>query len=45
MYKTKKTEEDFKMEFTPVLMDVANAIGVEFNPKYENLLRNKEDFT
>ena len=40
VYKTKKTEEDFKMEFTPVLMDVANAIGVEFNPKYEKYVKS-----
>ena len=40
VYKTKKTEEDFKMEFTPVLMDVANSIGVEFNPKYEKYVKS-----
>ena len=28
------------MEFTPVLMDVANAIGVEFNPKYEKYVKS-----
>ena len=29
--KTKRTEEDFKMEFTPIIIDVSKAIGVEFN--------------
>lgn len=32
--KTKRTEEDFKMEFTPIIMDVSSRINVEFSPSF-----------
>ncbi len=35
VYKVKRTEEDFKMEFTPILNEIAEDIGVDFNPNYE----------
>lgn len=38
--KTKRTEEDFKMEFTPIIMDVSKTIGVEFNASYEKYVKS-----
>ncbi|MBO5238007.1 MAG: hypothetical protein J6B50_04450 [Lachnospiraceae bacterium] len=38
--KTKRTEEDFKMEFTPIIIDVSKAIGVEFNASYEKYVQS-----
>jgi hypothetical protein len=40
IYKTKRTEEDFKMEFAPIINEVANAVDVEFNPKYEKYVKS-----
>ncbi|WP_138206406.1 Eco57I restriction-modification methylase domain-containing protein [Haloimpatiens lingqiaonensis] len=34
--KRKRTEEDFKMAFIPLLNNVAEEIGIELNPLYEN---------
>ena len=40
VYKTKKTEEDFKMEFTPILCEVAGDIQVKFDPLYEKYVKS-----
>ena len=40
LYKTKKTEEDFKMEFTPILNEVAENINVKFEPLYEKYVKS-----
>ena len=38
--KTKRTEEDFKMEFTPIIMDVATKVNIEFNASYEKYVKS-----
>ena len=38
--KTKRTEEDFKMEFTPVIMEVSESINVEFDASYEKYVKS-----
>lgn len=40
VYKTKKTEEDFKMEFTPVLCEIAEKVHIEFDPSYEKYVKS-----
>lgn len=40
VYKTKKTEEDFKMDFTSVLCEIADNIHVKFDPLYEKYVKS-----
>lgn len=35
-YKRKKTEEDFKMAFIPLLQKISDDIGIKLDPLYEN---------
>lgn len=40
LHKTKKTEEDFKMEFTPILTEIAAEIDVKYEPKFEKYVKS-----
>lgn len=39
-YKTKRTEEDFKMEFAPILNQIAKELNVDFEPQYEKYVKS-----